>query len=546
MGSKQIRLGQLIAPFGPGSIYTDRNGVPHVVAGLDHWYKRWNQTTGRMENCEDPTEFERFERRLSALLHVDRFRIPPDFRFSRGGGKQPPNSLLNVPALRFPRWYRHTKTGQLRRFNLSSHRIPPADGGGRWQPVRFISVCSAGHLCEFPWQAWIDCSCQGDGDLYLMDRGGSELSSITVECRSCPEGSSGRRGRSLTGTTARPNMDAGERSEFQKQGIDCPGDRPWLGEHAAESGCTAALVGALINQTNIYFARTFSAISLPDLSDDRPAAAALRAEIERLTDVGIAKTYWNMGAPAKAVRVIQGSLEDLGISAADDDVRDVLGSLFSGAASPPPAGAATPVYPESDLLSFRRAEFDTLRLEIDDPVLHKDIRIVRADVAPELVPWVSRVNLVERLKETRVFFGFDRLEHAGSGIDGMPDSAMQQLFRDPPVQPQERWLPAIEVFGEGIFIEFREDAISAWQSLNREWLETRLDESFINRLSGVRQALPPLGVPDRDWASRFFACSHLRAHIALAARLRVRIQHRVLAGAAVRVLRPRCPRWPAC
>ena len=42
MPSKQIRLGQIIAPFGPGSIYTDRRGIPHVVCGLDHWFKRWD------------------------------------------------------------------------------------------------------------------------------------------------------------------------------------------------------------------------------------------------------------------------------------------------------------------------------------------------------------------------------------------------------------------------------------------------------------------------------------------------------------------------
>jgi hypothetical protein len=70
MGSKQIRVGQLIAPFGPGSIYTDRRGVPHVVAGLDYWFMRWDQALGRMLPCTNRTEFERFEPRLSALLGV--------------------------------------------------------------------------------------------------------------------------------------------------------------------------------------------------------------------------------------------------------------------------------------------------------------------------------------------------------------------------------------------------------------------------------------------------------------------------------------------
>ena len=84
MGYKQIRVGQIIAPFGPGSIYTDRRGVPHVVCGLDHWFKRWDQIRGLVA-CENRAEFEKFEPRLAALLGVDRFSAPPDFRAVRRG-----------------------------------------------------------------------------------------------------------------------------------------------------------------------------------------------------------------------------------------------------------------------------------------------------------------------------------------------------------------------------------------------------------------------------------------------------------------------------
>ena len=35
-------------------------------------------------------------------------------------------------------------------------------------PVRFIAVCPAGHLCEFPWKEWIGCTCPGDGSLNLV------------------------------------------------------------------------------------------------------------------------------------------------------------------------------------------------------------------------------------------------------------------------------------------------------------------------------------------------------------------------------------------
>ena len=166
MANKPIRLGQIIAPFGPGSIYTDRRGTPHVICGLDHWFKRWDQTRGLLP-CQDRSEFERFEPRLASLLDVGRFCAPPDFRIARSGQASPPNAQLYVPAMRFPRWYRNTRTGEMRRFNLNTQRLDPAPGGGKWKPVRFISVCAAGHLCEFPWKEWIGCQCAGDDGLKL-------------------------------------------------------------------------------------------------------------------------------------------------------------------------------------------------------------------------------------------------------------------------------------------------------------------------------------------------------------------------------------------
>jgi hypothetical protein len=89
---------------------------------------------------------------------------------------------------------------------------------------------------------------------------------------------------------------------------------------------------------------------------------------------------------------------------------------------------------------------------------------------------------------------------------------MMQLFRDPPNQPQERWLPAIEVFGEGIYFELGEDRIRQWQQDNQTWLQDRLSDQFLLRLQDVFQTLPPLGAADRAWASRYLLV-HSLAHV---------------------------------
>ncbi len=514
MGHRQIRVGQLIAPFGPGSIYTDRRGVPHVVGGLDHWYKRPDPQAG-LQPCEHPDEFIVFEPRLSELLGVDTLKIPPDFRTARKGISPPPNARITTPALRFPRWYRHSKTGKLKKFNLTTQRIERAAEGGRWLPVRFVAACPAGHLSEFPWKAWVGCTCPGDGDLFLTDRGGSELSSIRVECHSCPEGSAGRKGRDLSRTTMKPNPKLGEESEFERAGIRCPGERPWLGENAAEP-CKEVLVGALINQTNLYSARTVSAILLPDVAqkDDEVLAIRNRVEGDHALAALAKMTAGLMKSVAAAVPLVMQRFGAAGIAATPEKVELALESLFNGSGN---VGTAVQqaVFPESDLLRFRRQEFNIIRERVLDADRIPDLRVVPTEIPEILEPWVARVNLVERLRETRVFYGFDRLSAQRAPLDGMPEAAMRQLFLKPPVYPNERWLPAVRVFGEGLYVELREDAIRSWQASSESWLRARLSSEFIERLHAQSHVLPPLSPPDWRWASRFLLV-HTFAHVLIA------------------------------
>lgn len=507
--NRQVRIGQLIAPFGPGAMYTDRRGIPLIVCGLDHWFKSWDQVNGLVQ-CKNPDEFQKFEPRLASLLQVDRFCKPADFRSARTGQQPPPNSWLYTPAQRFPRWYRNSKSGEMRKFNLNTELLD-SSGGGRWLPVRFIAVCADGHLSEFPWKQWIGCQCQGDGNLYLTDRGGSELSSIRIECRSCPEGSTGRRGKNLSGTTVKPDLQQGEQSAFQQAGIDCPGERPWLGDGANESDCKQPLVGALINQLNLYFPKTISAILLPDLQQQDTTILKLRNEIEQDAGTcGIARTIWNMNMRSGAIALVQVSLTIRNVECKPSEIEQALESLFTST-QPGIPNAIQPAIPDSDILAFRRAEFNIIRTEVDDPTNIPNLRVIPTTIPIGLTPWLEKVNLVERLRETRVFYGFDRLEPNSQPLVGMPDAAMKQLFRNPPTQRQDQWLPAIEVFGEGIYIELNEQKISEWQLQNDVWLTNRLNDGFIMRLAGVFQTLSPSGA-NRKWASKYLLV-HSLAHI---------------------------------
>lgn len=510
MGNREIRVGQLIAPFGPGSMYTDRRGTPLIVCGLDHWYKRWDRISEQLVDCESRREFERVELRLSELLRVDRFCIPPDFRHVRRNETPPPNSSLHIPAQRFPTWYRHTKTGQLKQFKLATLKTGSPDGGGRWQPVRFVSVCAAGHLCEFPWKGWINCRCEG-GELTLIDQGGADLASVRIKCKTCPEGSMGARGKSLSGTTIRP--EGTDQGTFGKAGILCPGERPWLGDQGRQPNCPQPLIGAMINQTNLYFAKTISAISLPVMQNADADIIQLKNEIEADPGaVGAAKLLWSMGESSRpvAVAAVEKSLDSRKVAYEDGQVLEALEGIFSSRSYAP--SESSPVEPEDRVLAFRRDEFNIIRNEVDDPNRVPNLRVIQTKTPSELSQWLSKVNLIERLKETRVFYGFDRLARAGDSLADMPDLAMNQLFLHPPERPEQRWLPALEVFGEGIFIELKEERLTEWKTENNAWLAKRMDDRFLRNLGGISQTLPPQGPVTQSWAARYLLV-HSLAHV---------------------------------
>jgi hypothetical protein len=94
--------------------------------------------------------------------------------------------------------------------------------------------------------------------------------------------------------------------------------------------------------------------------------------------------------------------------------------------------------------------------------------IVRKDAEsdspfPELASLVSDVYLVERLREVRAFRGFRRIR---------PDASI--VTPDLGITPRQTWLPGIEVFGEGIFLEFSVAAVAAWERDQRAALTRRM------------------------------------------------------------------------
>jgi hypothetical protein len=142
---------------------------------------------------------------------------------------------------------------------------------------------------------------------------------------------------------------------------------------------------------------------------------------------------------------------------------------------------------------FRRQEYDVLCNGAGSPL--GDLFVERTDGADYgwLGDYVQRIGLVRKLRETPVLVGFSRL---------MPqtdrgDQSIQPLYLDQAID----WLPAIEVRGEGIFVELRTDAVSDWLadggaakrvgSLIVSYNQKRAERGFA---SNDRKSQKPLGL----------------------------------------------------
>ena len=73
---------------------------------------------------------------------------------------------------------------------------------------------------------------------------------------------------------------------------------------------------------------------------------------------------------------------------------------------------------------------------------------------------VHRVVLARKLLEVRALVGFTRVDSAGASTDdGGLRPTLAPLYRNRP-----DWLPAVEVRGEGVFIELDEEAVASWEA----------------------------------------------------------------------------------
>jgi hypothetical protein len=475
------------------------DGTSVITAGLDHWFPH-----GADRNQE---EFRIHEWRLEQHLGVDGLYAPPDYR-SRSA--DPVNTRLTVPVLRFPTWGFCPRCRSLADARLHQENRPVCEElehSGRkpfLAQVPFVAICDRGHLQDFPWFEWThksaSPSCRGHR-LALRSSGGGTLASQRVSC-SC-----GAK-RTLEGITSTKSSAGGETSTALSEDLEpggppylCRGGAPWLGIDRDGGPCGRPLRGSLRGAANVYYSLLKSSIFVP-----RTAAPAADPKVlAALQDGAVVQARQRAAVllddgeilPARILRkAAQGSAFLLdGFS--DEEIQAGLAALQQ------PENAAQADDPGSalDQAPFRATEYLSLRGAIESEELV--VREPRGQYGADSAAAFARVRLVEKLRETRVLWGFNRV-FAESPYD---DSSRKALLRRTPARPGASWLPAYAVSGEGIYVELDTAQLAPWEERTavRERAEL-LTERFSDLAGqlGLRQ--------DRKLSPRFVLL-HTLAHL---------------------------------
>lgn len=395
------RRSSLVSTFGVGAIFPVEDDSV-MICGIDEWKGG--------EQISEP--------RLQEVLGVQELRLPPSGR--RSG---------DIPVVRFPEWAFCPGCRALGPVWEVAHRNRRlcAACGDRISPSRFVVCCPGGHIQDFPYQAWAhsETGMSGEGhELKLITRGrSSALSDLVIEC-SC-----GAR-RSMEGSFA-PGAFKGIKS--------CSGRRPWLPD-AAEEDCARGLRTLQRGSSNVWFAVTRSAISIPSVTSIARdfARRKLKGASEQLSPEQLAQTF----PPPR------GCTQD-DIARAIRDIRE--------------PGVGTPRLTEGEM---RDQEYRALVTGLRTPGGEDQFRCEGVDLTGSgLSDVITQVSRVSRLREVRALQGFSRLlPYVGDAGD--TDSGKDGEARMVSVAEDEHplWLPALEVLGEGVFVRLDEEKLERWEN----------------------------------------------------------------------------------
>lgn len=434
----EVRPSQLLWTYGPGALI-DLPSLSVVTLGIDKWEK---------DRCQPILE----ARLLAAVRQVlgpqvESLRMPP-FQTSDIVDAWSAEANIGVPVRPFPRWMRCVKCGLLSPydvglFEIKENRFRPertrfvhkSCRGSKGDqpakdadavPARFLLACRDGHLDDFPWHYFVhggNMSCKGT--LRFFESGASlQTENLWVKCDACV---ASRSMAHAFGKAGKENLPG------------CRGRHPHLDHFDNE--CKEEPRVVLLGATNSWFPITLSALAIPQTKD--PLSQLIQDgweyfdELESESEVAVAVKMLKKG----------GALPGIDKHSAASIWAAIEAHRTGGV--PDSIGEADIKGPEWNVLT-----------EANPPTDYPHFMSKKVGIPPAFSKHVDRVLLLERLREVNALLGFTRVEAPEATSDLTERPQMAKLSRNKP-----NWVPANQVHGEGIFIQFDEQALVDWEAL---------------------------------------------------------------------------------
>ena len=477
----ELRPSQLLWSFGCGAL-VDLPNISVIVMGLDYW--RTERSVPIPEN-----------RLLGAVQRVlgpqvSRLLAPPIVETDGPIDPFSEEARIGVPVNAFPRWLRCPICQMLGEIDSGLFELKPSPyrpdrtkfvhaNCNRAKspiavPARFLAACRNGHLDDFPWHWFVHGGPSGCRErLTFYEEGASlQTENLWVRC-TCGQ--------------ARPmNMAFGESG--QRTLPACRGRHPQLGVSAGD--CDEQLRAVLLGASNSWFPVTMSVLSIPTKGG-------------RLGKLVEDKWFLLKDIPSKDVLplvlnplLISGQLPGF----EEFEMVEIWEAIAEKRAQEEgEAGAGEEEYS----FDFKTPEWEVFTSS-KPPSDFPDFMVRKVDPPPKYSGYIKGVLLAERLREVNALIGFTRVEPPDEGREGGQPPPRAPLSRS---QPQ--WVPANEVRGEGIFLQFDPKKLEQW--LSRDVVKGR-EKELLKGHRGWRSARR-LEPPDANFPGMVYVLLHSIAHL---------------------------------
>jgi len=493
MTNKKIlmRSSQVVTTYGVGSIINE---------GLHSFIATDTSLWPALADYEKRIQLDR----LQKTLRVKYFRSPPILNKNLYGKK----NVSKIPYHYFPRnmFCRDASCRSLAFYTiteLEGKEVPLCKicNKDTLAPMRFIAACPDGHLQEMPWKEYIHWNatkpeqnqCGHNGPFkYFSESGmGGGLSSNIVKCPEC------NASEDLRQITQIP--------------FSCRGHQPWENKNFYPiKDCKEKAKGHLKGGSALYTPTFVSAL-------DIPVSGALAEGMEKER---IKKDFLDDDLENPTWKIIYRQLR---INHSEEDIDRVVEqapSIYPGyslesirkgieeglleidiiSESVPPVFDPSIIIEEVSIRLPEWEVFNNIQLSSDESRKRFwaepcDLKLYepKSEVDKLIVSLVDKIVLVKRLREVRALKSFTRFLS--------PEIPVKTPSKE---NIETNWLPAIEVFGEGIFLSLNESKLTEWKQSNKDTLNQRLLEMSL-RWETTRKVLP---YPDPG-----FVLIHTFAHL---------------------------------